>query len=301
MTDFAHAPASIRLGDLDVPRLGFGAMQLPGPGVWGEPTDLARARAVLRRVVELGIGLIDTSWYYGPLVANRLIAETLRPYPRGLLLATKLGGRRTPDKGWAPALRPEELKKGCEEDLSTLRLSRLEVVHLRWIDGAGVPFREALDAMIALKGEGKIRHLALSNVTPAQFDDALARTPIVAVQNLYNAAAGEQRLAGFPFAQVAGQEAMVDRCAKSGIAFIPFFPLAIPGVTRDDTALAAVAARHRTTESQIALAWLLRRSPTMLPIPGTGSVAHLEENWAARSISLSDEDFASISRARDAA
>jgi pyridoxine 4-dehydrogenase len=301
MTDFAHAPASIRLGDLDVPRLGFGAMQLPGPQVWGEPADPARARAVLRRVVELGIGLIDTSWYYGPLVANRLIAETLYPYPRGLVLATKLGGRRTPDKGWAPALRPEELKKGCEDDLSTLRLSRLDVVHLRWIDGAGVPFREALDAMIALQREGKIKHVALSNVTPAQLDDALARTPIVAVQNLYNAAAGEQRLAGLPFAEVAGQEAIVDRCAASGIAFLPFFPLAIPGVTRNDAALAAVAARHRATASQVALAWLLRRSPAMLPIPGTGSVAHLEENWAARSISLSEEDVASISRARNAA
>jgi pyridoxine 4-dehydrogenase len=301
MTNFAHAPASIRLGDLDVPRLGFGAMQLPGPQVWGEPPDPARARAVLRRVVELGIRLIDTSWYYGPLVANRLIAETLRPYPSGLVLATKLGGRRTPDKGWAPALRPEELKKGCEEDLSSLRLSRIDVVHLRWIDGAGVPFRESLDALIALKAEGKIRHLGLSNVTPAQLDDALARTPIVTVQNLYNAVAGEQRLAGFPFAEVAGQEAVVDRCAERGIAFLPFFPLAIPGVTSDHTALAAVAARHRATESQIALAWLLARSPTLLPIPGTGSVAHLEENWAARSIQLSAEDIASISRARDAA
>jgi pyridoxine 4-dehydrogenase len=301
MTDFVHAPASIRLGDLDVPRLGFGAMQLPGPEVWGEPADPARARAVLRRVVELGVGLIDTSWYYGPLVANRLIAETLHPYPRGLVLATKLGGRRTPDKGWAPALRPEELRKGCEDDLSTLRLSRIDVVHLRWIDGAGVPFREALDAMIALQAEGKIRHLALSNVTPDQLDEALARTPIVAVQNLYNAAAGERRLAGLPFAVVAGQEALVDRCARNSIAFLPFFPLAIPGMPRNDTALAAVAARHRATQSQIALAWLLARSPTMLPIPGTGSVAHLEENWAARSIRLSDEDVASISRARDAA
>jgi pyridoxine 4-dehydrogenase len=300
MNDFAHAPASIRLGDLDVPRLGFGAMQLPGPEVWGEPTDRPRARAVLRRVVELGIGLIDTSWYYGPLVANRLIAETLRPYPAGLVIATKLGGRRTPDKGWAAALRPDELRQGCEEDLTTLGLTRLDVVHLRWIDGGGVPFRESLDAMIALKAEGKIRHLALSNVSPAQVEDALARTPIVAVQNLYNAAAGEQRLAGLPHALVAGQEAMVALCEARGIAFLPFFPLAIPGIKRNDTALAEVAARHRATESQIALAWLLARSPSMLPIPGTGSPAHLEENWAARRIVLSVEDVASISRARAA-
>jgi pyridoxine 4-dehydrogenase len=242
--------------------------------------------------------LIDTSWYYGPLVANRLIAETLRPYPRGLVLATKLGGRRTPDKGWAPALRPEELKQGCEEDLRTLGVTRLDVVHLRWIDGAAVPFRESLDAMIALKAAGKIRHLGLSNVTMEQFQDALTRTPIVSLQNLYNAAAGEQRLGALPFGMVTGQEALVDLCAARGIAFLPFFPLAIPGVTRTDTALASVAARHRATESQIALAWLLARSPTMLPIPGTSSPAHLEENWTARSIKLSAEDIASISQAR---
>jgi aryl-alcohol dehydrogenase-like predicted oxidoreductase len=299
MNDFAHAPASVLLGDLEVPRLGFGAMQLPGPLVWGEPSDPSRARAVLRRVLELGIGLIDTSWYYGPLVANRLIAETLRPYPQGLVIATKLGGRRTPDKGWAPALRPDELRKGCEEDLRTLGLSRLDVVHLRWIDGTDVPFRESLDAMIALKGEGKIRHLALSNVTPAQVEEALARTPLVAIQNLYNAAAGEQRLGALPYATVAGQEALVDLCAQHSIAFLPFFPLAIPGVTRTDTALSAVAARHSATESQIALAWLLSRSPTMLPIPGTSSLAHLEENWAARNLQLSAADIASISRARN--
>jgi aryl-alcohol dehydrogenase-like predicted oxidoreductase len=299
MIDFAHAPASIRLGDLQVPRLGFGAMQLPGPLVWGEPTDPARARAVLRRVLELGIGLIDTSWYYGPLVANRLIAETLRPYPQGLVLATKLGGRRTADKGWAAALSPDELRKGCEEDLRTLSLERLDVVHLRWIDGADVPFRESLDAMLALKAEGKIRHLGLSNVTLAQIEDALERTPIVSVQNLYNTAAGEQRLAKLPHALVAQQEAVVDLCAARGIAFLPFFPLAIPGFTRTDSALAAVAAKHRASESQIAVAWLLARSPTMLPIPGTSSLSHLEENWAARSIALAPEDIADISRARD--
>src|SRR5262245_28673304 len=190
MSAFASAPATIRLGDLEVPRLGFGAMQLPGPMVWGEPKDPERARAVLRRVVELGIRLIDTSWYYGPGVSNRLIAETLHPYPPGLVIACKLGGRRTPDKGWQSALRPEELREGCENDLRGLKLERIDIVHLRWMHGVDVSFRESLDALIELQKQGKIRHLALSNVTLAQVQAALERTPIVAVQNLYNVAAG---------------------------------------------------------------------------------------------------------------
>src|SRR4249920_2371882 len=151
MKDFAHGPATIRLGDLTVKRLGFGAMRLPGPMVWGEPQDPERARRVLRRVVELGINLIDTSWYYGPLVSNRLIAEALHPYRSGLVLATKLGGRRTPDQGWASAVRPDELKAGCEEDLRSLRLERVDVAHLRWMPQNEVPFLESLDAMIALQ------------------------------------------------------------------------------------------------------------------------------------------------------
>lgn len=298
MDEFAHAPATLKLGDLVVPRLGFGAMQLPGPQVWGEPPDPERARSVLRRVVELGIRLIDTSWYYGPHVANRLIAETLRPYPRGLVLATKLGARRTPDKAWVPALRPEELRQGCEEDLRTLQLGQLDIVHLRWSADVDVPFLESLDAMIALKAEGKIRHLALSNVTLSQVRDALERTPIVAIQNLYNAAAGEQRLGGFPYAVVADQELMVELCASRGMAFLPFFPLAIPGVATSHEMIERVAARHGATPSQIALAFLLARSPCMLPIPGTSSLTHLEENWSARGIRLSADELGAIARAR---
>jgi aryl-alcohol dehydrogenase-like predicted oxidoreductase len=162
MTGFAHLPSTLKLGDIEVKRLGFGAMQLPGPAVWGEPRDPERARAVLRRVVELGIDLIDTSWYYGPHVSNRLIAETLHPYPRGLVLATKLGGKRAPDRGWAAFIRPEELRQGCEEDLRSLRLDRIDVVHLRWIGQGDVPFLESLDAMIAMQKEGKIRFIGVS-------------------------------------------------------------------------------------------------------------------------------------------
>src|SRR6185369_8680147 len=153
-------PETITLGDLKVNRLGFGAMRLPGKDVWGEPSDPARARAVLRRAVELGVNLIDTAWYYGPYVANRLIAEALYPYPKDLVIATKLGGKRLPDKGWAAAARPEELRQGAEDDLRTLRLERLDVVHLRFMPGAGVPLLESLDALVAMQAEGKIRHLA---------------------------------------------------------------------------------------------------------------------------------------------
>jgi pyridoxine 4-dehydrogenase len=298
MNAFAHLPATIRLGDLEVQRLGFGAMQLPGPMVWGEPRDPEAARAVLRRVVELGIQLIDTSWYYGPHVANRLIAETLHPYPKGLVLATKLGGKRTEDKGWAPALRPDELQRGCEEDLRGLRLDCIDVAHLRLIENE-VPFLESLDAMIALQKQGKIRHLALSNVSLAQLQTALARTAIVGVQNLYNVTRGQRQLGELAHAAVADQEAIVDLCAARGLAFLPFFPLALPGPKQPPSAaLAEIAKRHGRSESQVALAWLLARSASLLPIPGTSSVSHLEDNWAARELRLSDQEIAQISQAR---
>src|SRR3954471_11564604 len=160
MLRFANGPETIQLGDLTVRRLGFGAMRLPGKEAWGDPADPAAAHAVLHRAIELGINLIDTAWYYGPHVANRIIAEALHPYPSDLVIETKLGGRRLPDKSWAPYLRPDELRAGAEEDLRTLKLEQLPVVHLRWIDQPDVTFGEALDAMIALVQEGKIRHLA---------------------------------------------------------------------------------------------------------------------------------------------
>ena len=298
MTAFAHAPATIRIGDKEVNRVGFGAMQLPGPMVWGEPRDPDAARAVLRRVVECGIRLIDTSWYYGPHVANRLIAETLYPYPKDLLLATKLGGARTPDKGWVPALSPEALRRGCEEDLRGLRLDRCEYVHLRHIPN-DVPFLESLDAMIALRGEGKIGHIALSNVTLAQLEQAMARTPIAGVQNLYNVVLGERSLAGVPHTVVQDQEKIVDLCAANGMAFLPFFPLALPGAGQPASpALTGIAEKHGATQAQVAIAWMLARSPAMVPIPGTSSVAHLDENWAARQLVLTADEIATITRAR---
>ncbi len=292
--DFAHAPATIRLGDLEVRRMGYGAMRLPGRDVWGEPDDPARARAVLRRAVELGVNFIDTAWYYGPLVANRLIVEALHPYPGDLVIATKLGGKRLPDRGWAPAARPEELRSGAEEDLRTLRRERLDVVHLRYIPGSGVPFLESLDAMLAMQREGTIRHLALSNVGAREIEQALARGPIVAVQNMYNVSGGGGAMARFAHAEVDDPDGVLDLCTRMGIAYLPFFPLAVGNIARDRPALAAIAERRGASPSQIALAWLLARSPVMLPIPGTGSLEHLEENWEARRIALSPAEMAAI-------
>jgi aryl-alcohol dehydrogenase-like predicted oxidoreductase len=289
--------STIRLGDLEVRRLGFGAMQLPGKDVWGEPRDPARARAVVRRVVELGINFIDTSWYYGPHVANRLIAEVLHPYPKDLVIASKLGGKRTPDKGWAAFSRPDELREGCEHDLRDLRRDVLDVVHFRYVASPDtVPFLESLDAMIELKRAGKIRHLALSNVDAKQLAQALERTPIVAVQNMFNIAGGTGMLASVTHSEVEDPEAVLAACERHGIAYLPFFPLAAGMPAAANAALDAAAVRHGATAAQISIAWLLARSPVMLPIPGTSSPEHLEENWNARKIALTPDEVTAIAR-----
>lgn len=281
MLRFANGPETIQLGDLTVRRLGFGAMRLPGKDVWGEPPDLAAAHAVLHRTIELGINLIDTAWYYGPHVANRLIAETLHPYPSDLVIATKLGAQRLPDKSWAPYLKPAELRAGAEEDLRSLKLEQLPVVHLRWIDTPDVAFAEALDAMIDLQREGLIRHIALSNVNVEQLAYALTKTPIVAVQNLFNLGGGSG-----PIPAAERPEAVLATCEQHQIAFLPFFPLAIGALTAGSGALAAAAKRHNCTPAQLAIAWLLARSPVMLPIPGTSRIAHLDENAGAVHVAL---------------
>lgn len=275
--------------------MGYGAMRLPGKDVWGEPADRATAIKVLRRAVELGVNFLDTAWYYGPLVANQLIFEALHPYPRDLVIATKLGGARRPDKSWIPAARPEELRRGAEEDLRTLHLERLDVVHLRFMASSGVPMLESLDALIALQAEGKIRHLALSCVDAKQVEAALARTPIVAVQNLYSAVGGGGMVARYSHAEVEAPEAVLALCEAKGIAYLPFFPLAAGNIGAEKPVLGKIAARHGASTAQIALAWLLARSPVILPIPGTSSLSHLEENWEARRIALSPEEMAAIS------
>ena len=295
---FAHDPATLRLGDLEVVRLGYGAMRLPGPDVWGEPDDPARAREVLRRVVSLGMNLIDSAWFYGPHVANRLIAEALHPYPKDFVIASKLGGRRFPDKGWGPFARPEELREGCETDLRELRREVLDVVHFRYMGKASpVPFLESLDALIALQKEGKIRHLALSNVGPKELELGLERTPIVSVQNMYSVSGGGGAVARATHSEVESPERVLELCEKHKIAFMPFFPLGVGAHAKPTAAIAAAAERRHVTPAQIALAWLLARSPIMLPIPGTSSPEHLEENWAARSIRLAPDEVSAIAAA----
>jgi aryl-alcohol dehydrogenase-like predicted oxidoreductase len=294
-TAFAHPPSTRARGGHEVRRLGYGAMRLPGKDVWGPPEDPETARKVVRRAVELGVQFIDTSWYYGPHVSNPIIAEALYPYPADLVIATKLGGRRTLDKGWAAFNRPEELRQGCEHDLRELRMETLELVHLRCLANE-VPFLECLDALIQLRAEGKLRHIGLSNVNVAQIKAALERTPVVTVQNLYNVSGGTGFLAKATHAEVEAPEEVLDFCTAKGIPFLPFFPLGMGTYGRPHGALDAVAARHGATPAQIALAWLLARSPVMLPIPGTASLAHLEENWAARAIRLTAGEVADIAR-----
>ncbi len=294
--NFAHGPSTIRLGDLEVRRLGFGAMRLPGKDVWGEPDDPERARKVLRRAVDLGINFIDTAWYYGPHVSNRLIAEALHPYPKDLVIATKLGGKRLPDKSWASFARPEELREGCEHDLRGLRRERLDVVHLRFMPASGVPFAESLDAMIDLQKQGKIRHLAVSNVSRREVKAALARTTIVSVQNMFNVGGGGGQLAKLTHSEVEDSSSVLELCTEHEIAFTPFFPLAVGKVGQVQPALAQIAKTHEATVAQVALAWLLARSPVILPIPGTSSVEHLEENWAAQRIALEPHEIEAIGR-----
>lgn len=272
-------------------------MRLPGKDVWGEPDDPPRARAVVKRVVELGMNFIDSSWYYGPHVANGIIKEALYPYPKDLVIASKLGGRRTPDKGWAAFSKPEELRQGCEHDLGELGRDVLDVVHFRYVGAPGtVPFMESLDAMIELKKEGKIRHLALSNVNAKQLAQALEKTPIVAVQNMFNVGGGTGQLAKMTHAEVESPEEVLAACEAKGIAYLPFFPLAVGALGKPQPALAAAAEKHRATPAQIAIAWLLARSPVMLPIPGTSSPEHLEENWSARKIELTKDEVDAIAK-----
>jgi len=280
------------LGDLTVSRMGFGAMQLPGPGVMGPPRDREQALAVLRRAVELGVDHIDTAQYYGPDVSNALIREALHPYPAGLVLVSKVGARRDEQGGWLPHDRPEQLREGIEANLDSLGVDRLGAVNLRLLDpghGSGVPFDEQLDAMVQAREDGLIAGVGLSNVDADQLRHALTRTPVVCVQNPYNLV---DRTA----------QPVLDLCEQEGIAFVPFFPLGsgFPGMppVLDAPAVRSVAARRGATPAQVALAWLLAVSERTLLIPGTSSVAHLEQNLEAATLELSSEDLAEIEGAR---
>ena len=268
-------------GDMTVHRLGYGAMRITGDGIWGEPADRDGAIALLRRVVELGVNFIDTADSYGPEVSERLIAEALHPYPDDLVIATK-GGLTRPGPGrWEADCRPERLKKCCDASLLRLKLDTIPLYQLHTADPK-VPFEEQVGALAELRAEGKVRHVGLSNVGRAHVDRAQAIVPVVSVQNRYSVTARDS-------------ENVLEQCAREGLAFIPWFPLDAGGVAQD--ALEEVARRHGATVFQVALAWLLRHSPATLPIPGTSSVAHLEQNVAAAAVPLDEEDLARLAAA----
>jgi pyridoxine 4-dehydrogenase len=279
-----EATGTFRIGDgPTVRRLGFGSMRLTGPGIWGEPADPDECRRVLRRAVELGVNLIDTADSYGPEVAERLIAEALHPYPADLVIATKGGLTRAGPGQWSPDGRPEHLREACEGSLRRLKLDRIELYQLHRVDPK-VPFEESLGALIELRDEGKIAHIGLSNVSVAQLEQGLAITEIVTVQNRYNLSDR-------------ASEDVLDACTQRGIGFIPWFPLATGSLAKPGGPLDEVAQAHDATPSQIALAWLLARSPIMLPIPGTSKVTHLEENIAAAQVHLDDEEVRALADA----
>ncbi len=278
-------------GDLTVYRLGFGAMRLTGPGIWGPPADKREAIAVLRRALELGVNLIDTADSYGPGVSESLIAEALYPYPKGLVIATKGGLLRTGPNQWPADGRPEHLREALEGSLRRLRLDHIDVYQFHRPDPK-VPFEDSVGELAKMREAGKIRHVGLSNVTTDQLARAQKIVPIVTVQNHYNLAMRQSE-----HMTVAESEEMIDRCAREGIGFIPWSPLSFGELAHSGGALDQIAKRHNARPSQIALAWLLKRSSTMLPIPGTSSVKHLEENIVGATIRLSQEEFDAIDRA----
>jgi len=274
------------LGDKPIRRIGLGAMQLAGPGVIGPPRDPDAARAVLRRAIELGVDHIDTAQYYGPDTVNDLIRETLHPYPDDLKLVTKVGARRDASGAWLPALAPDELRSGVEDNLRSLRVERMDLVNLRVLGddhGVGEPTEEQLATLVELRDEGKLDLIGVSNVTRAGVELALEHVELGEVQNAYSVLDRTH-------------DDLVDLCTEREIAFVPFFPLGSaftggPQALADDPAVAAVAEKHGASPSQVALAWLLARSDRILLIPGTTSVAHLEENLAAGDLDLDAEDL----------
>jgi aryl-alcohol dehydrogenase-like predicted oxidoreductase len=286
MTDITQA-GTFTLGDRTVKRLGYGAMQLAGPGVFGPPKDHDAALAVLRAAVQSGVDHIDTSDFYGPHVTNKLIREALHPYPDDLVIVTKIGAKRGDDKSWNPAFSAEDLTAAVHDNLTNLGLGAMDVVNLRIMMGDGHgPAEGSIEAPLRvladLKAQGLVRHIGLSNVTPTQVAEGRAITDIVCVQNQYNLAHRED-------------EALIDDLAAAGIAYVPFFPLG--GFTPlQSTALSEVAARLAATPMQVALAWLLQRAPNILLIPGTSSVGHLHENLAAAGLKLPADAVAELDK-----
>jgi len=278
-----HASGTLRLGDLEVHRLGFGAMRLTGEGIWGDPSDRHECQAVLRRAVDLGVDLIDTADSYGPEVSERIIFEALHPYPEGLVIATKAGLTRQGPGRWAPVGRPEYLRQQCELSLRRLGLDHIDLFQLHRIDPK-VPAEEQFGLLAELRSEGKVRHIGLSQVSIEEIEAARSVVPVVSVQNLYNLTDRSS-------------EDVLDHCENEGLGFIPWYPIASGELARPGGAVDDVVRETGSTPSAVALAWLLHRSPVMLPIPGTKSVAHLEENCGAATLELTGDQLASLDAA----
>ncbi len=273
-------------GDLSINRLGYGAMRITGPGIWGEPKDPEECRRVLRRAVELGVNFIDTADSYGPAVSERLIAEALHPYPKGLVIATKAGLTRQGPDQWAPVGRPEYLRQQLEMSLRLLRVERIDLYQLHRIDPR-VPMEESLGAMKEFQSEGKVRHIGLSEVNPKEIERARKTVNIVSVQNLYNFSDRHH-------------EPALRYCEQNHMAFIPWFPVAAGKLAQPGGPFDEMARKHGVTVAQLSIAWLLQRSPVMLPIPGTSSVAHLEENIAAAGIQIPSEEWNALEKRKTA-
>jgi pyridoxine 4-dehydrogenase len=277
----ATTPLTFDLGgDLTVHRLGYGAMQLTGPGVWGEPADRAGALKVVQAAIEQGVDFIDTADSYGPQVSEQIIAEAAFPYPDGLVIATKAGLTRTGPGVWPPVGRPAYLKQQVELSLRNLKVDRIDLIQLHRIDPE-VPLADQLGAFAELKEEGKVRHIGVSEVSVAELEQARRITEIVSVQNLYNLTNRQS-------------QDVLEYAEAEGIAFIPWFPIATGDLARPDSPVAAVANEVSATPSQVALAWLLQKSPVILPIPGTKSVDHLTENLGAAQLTLSADEMARL-------
>lgn len=278
-----HASGTFPLGDLTVHRLGYGAMRITGKGIWGPPSNPAAARRVLQRALELGVDFIDTADSYGPNVSETLIREALHPYAKGLVIATKAGLTRQGPDQWTPKGDPAYLRAQCESSLGRLGVERIDLFQLHRID-AKVPAADQFGLLQSLIDEGKVRHVGLSEVSVSDLEAARKIVPIVSVQNLYNV--GNRK-----------SEDVLEYCAQHGIGFIPWFPIANGKLAAPGGPLDAIAKAKGATASQVALAWLLRRSPVILPIPGTSSVAHLEENCAAATVELTDAEFSALAAA----
>ncbi|WP_375437419.1 aldo/keto reductase [uncultured Hymenobacter sp.] len=274
---------------LTVSRLGYGTMRLPGPGVWGEPANRPEALEILRTAVALGVNFLDTADYYGEDVTNRLIMEALHPYPQDLVICTKVGATRQPDKSWVPYNTPENMRTSIDNNLRTLKQDQIQLVHFRTMAHSQVPFAESLGAMFEMQQEGKILHVGLSNVSREEVEAGLKMGAIATVENMYGY--GQRTTLQTPHGESRGGEEVLDLCAQHGIPLIPYFSL-LNSLPKADSKITEIARKHTASEAQINLAWLLHKSPWILPIPGTSSLAHLRENLKAADIKLSEEDMA---------